>query len=562
MSASSTQPVVRIARIGAEGAAAPARSPWASLPIVLGAFSLIVGGLGTLVPLARFWEARTEHSDRLLILLGSGWLAWNARPRLQFSSGNWLFLPLILFGGVAMAPAWYLYAQVASRVILLWWLTAAWISMAAGAILLAGGWSSLRLLAFPLLFVFLALPIPERFELPLQERLKRVTTDLAEMGLRASGFTVHRNQFELHLPSGGLEVVEACSGVRSVTALLAIAVFVAHMRGFGLLRGLLMLGMAFPVIAAVNALRIILTGWIQETAGPQYVQGTPHEILGIAMVLVGLCMVVLLSQVLRPRLSPANETTDAMPAEKPDSRVSTTPSSFKCWIGSLTISIGVGVALYTYLTGENRVVKIQQDAPLEKVPLEIRCEGGTIWTGQEMQIPEQVTEMLTYDKAICRVYRDEFGREIQVWAIFWQTSASIRGYHHPDICFPNRGYQGESMPRQTIELSGGRQLPVTVRLYQREREQKRLYHWTQEGRRVWSEEDEARADRGGPGHNWIRDRLVAHPPEMSARLSVLLVSEVWGRNNQNEKLLEDFTRQFAERLYEVCPWADLDTASR
>jgi len=516
--------------------------------LTIGGVALGVSGLAVVGVLAMYWGSNSENADRFLILVAVGWLAWRLRLELPNSPGSAAgYLPLLV-GCLAPVPAWYLYGQVGPRHILIWWLAGAWVIAAAGAALLLGGWRWLRLFAFPLAFSLLALPLPHRVEMPLQQNLKEATTTLAESGLRASGITVQRKGFELYLPSGGLEVVEACSGVRSVTALLAIAVFVSHLRGFGLLRGLLIIGLALPVIAAVNALRIMLTGWIQEAFGPQMVQGAPHEILGVIMVLVGLGMVLLISQVMRPREVDASR---AVPVLLSYRRV---PA---IWLAAAIAVVGAGGSAYAYLAGYARLVHFAQAAPLETIPLVI---GD--WKGEDKPIDEQIQKAITYDKAICRVYRDPYGREIGVMVIFWEASTSIQWYHHPDVCFPNRGFAPTFKSYRNVELSGGRELPVTVRHFKREMTRVNMIYWTQEGEHVFSEDDENNADKTGPGLKWVNDRLVEHPPEIGPRLSVLISTEQVGREDRVDATVAEFARQFAEQLFEVCPWADMKRPSK
>ena len=112
------------------------------------------------------------------------------------------------------------YSLVAWAV--LWWLAAAWLLLAAGVVLLSGGWSHLRRLAFPLAFVLFALPVPARVMGPLQYGLQSATTTAAAAVLPVVGIPVERTGFLLTVPGGGLNVTEACSGVRSVTALTAL----------------------------------------------------------------------------------------------------------------------------------------------------------------------------------------------------------------------------------------------------------------------------------------------------------------------------------------------------
>lgn len=532
----------------------PARDHWLSWSLILGGVALGVSGVAVVASLVQFWGANPQYWDRLIILLAAGWLAWHAFATLPPARGNCLGLAPLLAGSLAAAPAWYLEAQVGPRSILLWWLGGAWLLAAIGAVVLLGGWRWLRALSFPLFFVLFALPIPERIEVPLQEELQKLTTTLAENGLRALGMKVERRGFELNLPSGGLEVVEACSGVRSITALLAIAAFVAHYRGFGLLRGLTMTGLALPVIAAVNALRVIITGCIQEAYGTDMIQGRPHEMLGFAMVLVGLGMVLLLSQILRPAVPkgeslPPPATEPAPPSRRPFAQLAFSASLV---LACLLLAVGAAGSASAYFLGQARVVRHQQTAPFEQLPSQV---VGEKWKATDIEIPEEVRGMLTYDHALHRVYRDELGHQIDVWVVYWGASTAIRGYHHPDVCSTNRGWTTTDKGRQPLALDDGRTLPLTIRTFDRDRSRQRVAYWTQEGKRIWSEQDEENADKSGPGHAWIRDRLVEHPPEMSARLSVLIQTDYGGRSSRTDQMLDEFTKDFAKQLFDVCPWA-------
>src|SRR5262249_4090890 len=150
-------------------------------------------------------------------------------------------------------------------------------------------------------FLFFSLPLPQRLEGPVQAVLQDATTGLAAAALPRLGAPVTRTGFVLHLPAGDLGVIEACSGLKSVTALVALAAFVAHVRGFGLLRGAALLALAVPVIVGCNGLRVVATGLLQEHVGRHAIEGLAHDALGYATVLVGLAMILGLAQLLRPR---------------------------------------------------------------------------------------------------------------------------------------------------------------------------------------------------------------------------------------------------------------------
>jgi exosortase len=277
---------------------------------------LALGAAALVEALAAYWGANPGHADRLLILVGSAyaayalapaWSALPARPR------PLLGLPLVLVGVAAYPVGYFLYTQIGPRPLVLWWLTAALVAAAVGLILSRHGWPRLRAAAFPLVFILFALPIPNRILLPLQDELQHVTTTVSYHALGVLGFDVEREEYVLALPGGRLRVEEACSGVRSLTALTAIAAFVAYLRGFGPARGCLLVLLAVPVVAAVNVLRVVLSGGIQEGIGPEYIQGNWHEALGFAMVLLGLVLILGVARLVEGRTPSVGEGEETNP---------------------------------------------------------------------------------------------------------------------------------------------------------------------------------------------------------------------------------------------------------
>jgi EpsI family protein len=519
--------------------------------------TILAGGAGAIVwALLRFWGANPEYVDRFLILAASAGIAWQARTgllALPVRPARIGYLPLIL-GGSAFPVGWFLLAQVGPKPVVLWWLSAAWAMATAGYILIAGGWRHLRVLAFPLGFLLFALPIPNRLLVPLQFALQSATTSASAALLPVLGVPVERNGFVLSLPNGDLGVAEACSGVRSVTALTAIAAFVAWWRGFGFLRGLALVVLSVPVIAGVNAVRVVISGLLQEHVGAAYVRGHWHEALGVVMVLLGLLLIVLLAELLDHRAKLNRSETEAPAAPS----VSNAFPSFSERPHSPRLAAALLVAvLAATLSAQFLGSGVEQDivaaAPIEDVPLRVGR-----WNGADIPVPDEVRELLTADAILHREYRD-LGYDITVWVIYWSSRNMVKGYHHPDVCWRNRGYRQESRDLIPIAAGGGT-IPVTVREFDRASEshagRQLILYWTQEGKRVWSEEDERRVQAAGDSHDWLGERLFRREPvAATGRLVVLIGTPIWddGRSIRAQTL--DFASRFAEEVYRTCPWA-------
>ena len=515
-------------------------TPWtafAGLALLAGA-----GYVGS--TLAWFWGANPDFADRFLIPLAAVWSASRlaaAWVRLPVRPRPALAAPLLIAAAVAFPAGAYLTTQVGPRPLLLWWLTGALIAAAAGTILAVWGYPRLRAVAFPLAFLLVALPLPTRFERPLQDRLQTWAVGTAEAFLKLAGQSVERRGFELHLPSGGLEVVEACSGIRSLTALTALAALIAHVRGFGPLRGLALVLLAPPVVALCNGLRIAATGLLQEHVGPHAASGTAHELLGGGMVLVGLAMLVALSSFLAAK--------NPVSGAAPTGPVVPTPSR-----GLVpAVALGLAAAATAWLVVRGTAAEAIPAPPpaFDAIPREVAGLAGT-----DEAVPAGVAAALGCDAIGHRVYRDGFGRELHTWVIFWEPRTARLRSHHPDVCWGNRGWTRDRRTVERLRLDGGREVEYAARWFRRGPARQYVTFWTQEGNAIAAEEDEVQIMSSEITYDWIANRLFAAPVRPRGRLAVLVGTESWGADAAVEKDVADFLLPFAAGVYRACPWAD------
>ena len=261
------------------------------------------------IPLMQFWGLNAAYLDRFLIPLASGWVLYRNAHALRIlpAAGTRWGLLGIAFGSLTFPMVWYLFVRFGPRALVLWCLAFSWLSLAFGTIASRLGWQAVRIVAFPLLFLLFSLPLPNKIEGPLQHRLQAATTSLATYALQAaarmhlisSSTPISREGFIIHTPASDLGVMEACSGVRSLTALMAIAAFVGYWRGFSLVRGSVLMLLGLGIVILCNVLRVTTTGLLIDNAGPRYGEGEYHEALGFVTVLVGLGLIVAFSSFLR-----------------------------------------------------------------------------------------------------------------------------------------------------------------------------------------------------------------------------------------------------------------------
>lgn len=510
-------------------------------------FAALVLGLGAALltgALVQFWGANPGYADRFLVLIGAGWIAWQRRSLNGPSSPNPLVgMGLLLIGVVVVPVTIFLLVQIGPRTLLLWTLALGLQVSTLGWLIARQGWGATRRWLFPLFFVLFALPIPARVLNPLQDLLQEGTTRGALTVLTWLGYAVTREEFVLVLPGGKLLVEEACSGVRSITAMTALAAYLAGSRGFGWLRGTGLVLLAIPVIAGINVLRVVLSALIQERFGPAYLQGNYHEALGLAMVVVGLGMILTLARLLGR---------DTRPVESvPSSSQPGAAQGATAFLALGLIASLVGVGLGWVRESESAVT-----APLEQVGYDLGP-----WHGRDLPVPAVVSDLLAPDQVLFRRYEDNLGSEAQVWVFFWRSGAAIKGYHHPDVCWGNRGFRPSDVWDARLTTPTG-ELPAMGREFRQGGERQVIVSWTQEGSRVWTEADEqaAAADlmaTSWAGHRWVGDLLGA--TVAAPRISVVVV--IPAARPASRVDARDLATRIAAEVARLCPWAAVTSSS-
>ena len=133
-----------------------------------------------------------------------------------------------------------------------------------------------RLIAFPLAFLFFAVPVGE-FMMP---KLMEWTADVTVRALQITGIPVFREGQSFIIPSGKWSVVEACSGVRYLIASLVVGTLYAYLSYRTLLRRLVFIGFSILVPIVANWIRAYTIVMIGHLSGNRYAVGVDHLIYG------------------------------------------------------------------------------------------------------------------------------------------------------------------------------------------------------------------------------------------------------------------------------------------
>jgi len=217
------------------------------------------------------------------------WKNWKALRTIE-PAPSWTALPVIVGGLVTLMLGEFGAELFLSRVSLL--------ILLAGLIVLFHGWPFFRAVLFPWSVLILMIPIPvivfQKVTFPLQI----LASKLASVVLPVFGVVVHREGNVIELASMKLEVVAACSGIRSLLSLVTLAIIYGYlMEDRNWVRVLLAIA-AIPIAVTANSFRIVGTGLLVQYWDPEKAEGFFHLFEGWLIFVVSLIMLFVFHSVI------------------------------------------------------------------------------------------------------------------------------------------------------------------------------------------------------------------------------------------------------------------------
>ena len=245
------------------------------------------------VELVRAWSDDPNYSHGFFIPPLAAYLAWQRRDALRSTP----VMPSLLGLAIVVASALLLAAGrlgaefFATRLAL--------ITTLAGVVAYAWGLRHLRILAFPIGALVLMVPPPAIIFNELAVPLQMAAARFGEAALSTAGIPVVREGNLIVLADTTLEVAEACSGIRSLVSLTALAVFYGYFTERRVLARIAVVALAIPIAILANALRVAGTGIAAHLVGAQAAEGFFHTFSGWIVFATALAFLMAFSELLR-----------------------------------------------------------------------------------------------------------------------------------------------------------------------------------------------------------------------------------------------------------------------
>jgi exosortase len=220
------------------------------------------------------WAHDDNYSHGFLVVPVAAFLAWERRGELLSAKRDpsAVGLIVVLFGLAALIGgilgAEFFVTRLSLLVVL------------AGSVLYLLGRQHLKILAFPIAFLLLMIPIPAILFNQIAFPLQLFASNFGTAALRAFAVPVLREGNVIILANTTLEVAEACSGIRSLVSLLTLGIVYGYFADRRFSARVAIALATVPIAVVANGLRVAGTGILAHAYGPEAAEGFFHTFSG------------------------------------------------------------------------------------------------------------------------------------------------------------------------------------------------------------------------------------------------------------------------------------------
>jgi exosortase len=232
------------------------------------------------------WDKNGNYSHGYLIPFIAGYMIYSIRNDLKAmddTPSSWGLVVIILALCqliVAKIGAEY-FLQRTSMIVVLF-----------GISLFFFGKNKTAKVSIPLIYLMFMVPIPaiiwNRVAFPMQLFASGITEQVISM----IGIPIFREGNVLYLPETTIEVVDACSGLRSLVSMFALSGAFAFFLDLSRMKKAAIFLSAAPIAILINIIRLVSTAVMAKWMGEKAAQGFLHDISGFFVFVIGLLMLL------------------------------------------------------------------------------------------------------------------------------------------------------------------------------------------------------------------------------------------------------------------------------
>ncbi len=430
---------------------APADTTAAGIPSLprgnRGALILLALAAGPLLMLWHLhgaWNPDGAYSYGWVVPLLAAFLIksrWDDRPWPSAPPKEMAVVAVVL--ALATLPTRWLHEAAPERTFSVWIYAVSCVGISLSLIWMAGGTAWLQWFAYPFAFLLTVVPWPRSVETLISDSLMKGTAWATVEILCLAGIPSIQSGNLVHIETGVIDIDEACSGLRSLQAMVMVSIFLGELFRLRLGARVALSVIALIITVFANILRTVSLSSIGFSQGMTSVDHF-HDTAGIVVLILALLCTLLVAFLLRP---------EKLPAEVPE-----------IFITSLKLPVVLSAVLVGWFIFE-----------------EVAVEGWyrwreTKWQGWSWSVawPKEASgfrlepiaprslRLLMCDSAQAGMWKGPGGVE---WAMYWirwnpgNTQAEVAKVHRPDVCLNAEGAVMEKDNGQRMFTVGSLRIP-------------------------------------------------------------------------------------------------------
>jgi len=355
------------------------------------------------------------------------------------------------------------------------------------------GWNAARLLLYPTAFMFFIVPLNFMAD-PVTLPLRLFSSECAAGLLNGFGADVLRDGSALVSATGkfNLDVADPCSGIKSIFAIIALAMAYGFFHQKTTLRAMLLIASGVPLAVFANIMRLTLIGGVASIYGQDSAMQVFHDFSGFITFPVALLSMLAVGEMVIRKIGRVKP----RPPAAPPARQAPWPAGIAFLALALVATVGMEFAMRNMpptvydpdtfiarkmpsmlgnLKGqpiwychqpkcdamytEAEIERINQSKPATGEPRE---KGTVPWCPvcAEALHPDSLSEHNALPNDT-RIMKAQYGEGEDAWTVTVVVSGKHRvSIHRPELCLPGQGYAIDSKTVHTLALDNGRRLDV------------------------------------------------------------------------------------------------------
>lgn len=406
------------------------------------------------------WLGTEDYSHGVFVPFISGYLVWQSRHRLSqvARENSWWGIAVMTLGLIL-----YVVGELSTLFVILH--ISLWVVLVGLTVTLLGLHGA-KIIAFPLGYLLSAIPLPMFFYANLSSQLQLWSSSLGVGCLQLVGVMAYREGNVIDLGPVQLQVVEACSGVRYLLPLTALALLCSYLFKDKMWKRVVLVLSSVPISIMLNGFRIGVIGVLVELYGRGAAEGFYHLFEGWVIFMVSFGLLIA-EMALLARIGKVKSHRSLF------DRFTWREQSEDCAHQAVCMGPGLiqssphtaylcSVALLAPFTVFSTVVVDREESPPPRAafvnfPMQIDS-----WQGSPFPLEQQYIDTLRFDDYVLADYRLNDQQPVNFYAAYYRSQRKGQSAHSPQSCLPGGGWEITSLTQRALPMSQGVMQPLTV----------------------------------------------------------------------------------------------------